>query len=200
MSIQLVGWALEQRTGSVSRKAVLIALANCTNHHTGLCCPSIKRIRAETELGESTVLRALTDLEDAGYITRDRRLRENGSFTTTVYRFPHSDQGVPPERGKGSPTVTPLEPEVEPEVKPSAAAPRARKPIWDCLSSIFGEPTTRSAQKVRGKVCAELAATQATPEEIIRRAKRWRLHFQGATMTDLSLAKHWDTLERSPLK
>ena len=99
MSVQLIAWALEQRTGSVSRKAVLLALANCANHHTGLCCPSLRRIREETELSENTVLRSLVDLEDAGYIVRERRQRENGSHTSTVYRFPHADGGVPPPRG-----------------------------------------------------------------------------------------------------
>jgi len=211
MSVQLLGWALEQRTGSVSRKAVLLALANCHNHHTGLCCPSLRRLREETELGESTVLRALKDLEDAGYIVRDRRRRQNGSHTSTVYRFPHTDGGVPPQRGKGSPTAGDLEPEVEPEVEQDlAAAPRnghrtrptreQRDAVWDTLTDIFGPALTRSAEQLRGKHVASLAEAGATREEIMRRAKAWPAHFDSATLTAAALEKHWDTLARKPLR
>jgi hypothetical protein len=68
------------------------------------------------------------------------------------------------------------------------------------LSAIFGEPTTRTACQVRGKVVASLRSARASPDEIVRRAKRWPLHFDTATLTDLALEKHWDTLDRKPLR
>lgn len=206
MSVQHIAWALEQSTGSVTRKAVLLCLANRTNSDTGLCCPSINRVAQETELHRATVIRALSDLETAGLIQKVERYRENGANTSNEYRFPSLSvrpplvaQSDPPSR-----VARPQEPELEPEVESTslAAAPRARprNPIWDTLTEVFGEPTTRSAQKVRGKVCSSLSAARASPEEIISRARRWPLHFDGATMTDLALEKHWDTLARQPLR
>ena len=211
MSIQLVAWALEQKTGSVSRKAVLIALANCHNHHTGLCCPSIRRIRAETECSESTVLRSLMDLETAGFIVREQRRRPNGSKTTTVYRFPHSEGGYPQGDGTPTPTVKGLEPEVRTGREPNlAASPRNGHPprrtkadlnaIWDAFTDIFGPVTTANGDTLRGRLVQELAAAGATPEEMVARAKTWPQHFDSATLTAPALVKHWDTLGRKPLR
>lgn len=201
MSIQLVAWALEQRTGSVSRKAVLLALANCHNHHTGLCCPSIKRIRLETECSESTVLRSLMELEDAGFIVREQRRRPNGSHTTTVYRFPHSEGGFPQGGGTPSPTVTPLEPEVRTGIEQDlAAAPRKRDEIWDTLTHVFGEPVTRTEQAGRGKVVSSLRMAKATPEEIIKRVNAWPNRYPDLILTPHALEKHWTALGRKPLR
>lgn len=201
MSIQLVGWALETPTGSVSRKAVLIALANATNHHTGLCCPSLKRLSVETDLSVSTVQRAIDGLIKMGLIAKSERRRENGSLTSNEYTFPTTPYG----HSDHSPlvTVTTPEPEVEPEVEPtSAAAPRKRAPNeqWEALKIMFGEPTTRSAQKLRGHIASELRAAGATGQEILARGKRWPHHFENATLTETALLKHWDRLGRKPLR
>jgi predicted transcriptional regulator len=85
MSYQLMAWACDQRTGSPTDKAVLLALANRANHDTGLCCPSVARIADETELGESTVKRALTRLVENGFVRRERRRREDGALGTYDY-------------------------------------------------------------------------------------------------------------------
>jgi len=88
MSVQLMAWAAEQKTGSIARKAVLLSLANAANHHTGRCFPSVARIARETEASERTVRRALDDLEAAGFITRERRRRDDGTLATYEYAFP----------------------------------------------------------------------------------------------------------------
>jgi hypothetical protein len=96
MSFQLMAWASEQRTGSPSRKAVLMALANAANHHSGKCHPSVARIAEETELSEPTVKRALADLAGAQLIARKRRRRQDGSLSTYEYTFPTRDHSEPP--------------------------------------------------------------------------------------------------------
>jgi hypothetical protein len=210
LSVQLLAWALEQRTGSVSRKAVLLALANCHNHHTGLCCPSIKRIRAETECSESTVLRSLMDLEAAGLIVREQRTRPNGSKTTTVYRFPHSDGGFPHSDGTPTPTVTVLEPEVRTGIEqPLAAAPQNRKrasrnhpmwdPVWQKLDHMFGPAETRSEQSKRAKVVQSLVEAGATPDEMHRRGLNWGNWYE-VPLTENALENHWSKLARKPLR
>ncbi len=51
----------------------------------GKCWPGVKRIAADLSLSRSTVKRALTDLEHAGFLTRQERRRENGSRTSNLY-------------------------------------------------------------------------------------------------------------------
>jgi hypothetical protein len=65
---------------------VLLALADHANEH-GLCWPSISILVRRANVGERTVQRALQSLESAGFVTRERRLRENGSDTSNLYRL-----------------------------------------------------------------------------------------------------------------
>ncbi len=51
----------------------------------GTCWPKIKSIAKDLNISQSTVKRALNELEKAGYITRKRRYRENGSYTSNLY-------------------------------------------------------------------------------------------------------------------
>lgn len=94
-----MGWASEQVTGSPTRKAVLLALANCANHHTGRCDPSIERLCAETELGATAVKTALTQLVADGLLSRERKRRADGSLGTYQYAFPQSRGDQPQTRG-----------------------------------------------------------------------------------------------------
>ena len=51
----------------------------------GKCWPGVKRIASDLHLSRRTAQRALADLEQAGYIRRDERFRENGSRTSNLY-------------------------------------------------------------------------------------------------------------------
>ena len=53
----------------------------------GRCWPAIGTIAAELGLSRSTVKRALADLHRAGLLTKERRWRENGSYTSNLYRI-----------------------------------------------------------------------------------------------------------------
>lgn len=92
-----MAWASQQKTGSPTKKAVLLALANRANHDTGDCHPSVDTIAEETELGTATVKRALKDLADDGFVVRTRRRRKDGSLGTYSYEFAtgseRADQG-----------------------------------------------------------------------------------------------------------
>lgn len=171
--------------------------------------PGQQRLGTMLGVTDRTIRDYLVELRDAGYIKVFRR----GRGQTNVYRIVQlklmsgpaeessglngSDrkQGSAVDRKQGSAKEYEVE---EDEVK--AAAPRKRNEIWDALSFVFGEPTTPSAVKVRGKVCAGLTAAGARPDQITARASAWPKHFDGATMTDLALEKHWDTLGRKPLR
>ena len=51
----------------------------------GKCWPGIKTIASDMKLSRSTVKRALTDLEKAGYLKKLPRYRANGSNTSNLY-------------------------------------------------------------------------------------------------------------------
>jgi DNA-binding MarR family transcriptional regulator len=54
--------------------------------HKGECWPGIKTIAKDLGLSRSTVKRAIADLEKHGYIEKKARYRENGSYTSNLYR------------------------------------------------------------------------------------------------------------------
>lgn len=68
MSFQAMTWAVEQVLPS-NQKIVLLMLANRTNHDTGRCDPSHKRLAFECGMGVSTLKRMITELEKGGYLT-----------------------------------------------------------------------------------------------------------------------------------
>ena len=56
----------------------------------GKCWPGIKTIASDMRLSRSTVKRALTDLEQHGYLQKIPRYRDNGSSTSNLYSVPCS--------------------------------------------------------------------------------------------------------------
>jgi hypothetical protein len=118
MSYQLMAWASEQTTGSGTRKAVLLALANHTSQHTGQCNPSIALIAEETEFSYRTVERALSDLCDLGFLERTRHRRMDGSLGVYEYTFPDTASPQPAavaaratcQSGRAEPGTTKPEP------------------------------------------------------------------------------------------
>ncbi|MBP3509316.1 helix-turn-helix domain-containing protein [Oscillibacter sp.] len=53
----------------------------------GRCWPGIKTIAAELSMSRSTVKRALDDLCKEGLISKEPRWRENGSYTSNLYKI-----------------------------------------------------------------------------------------------------------------
>ena len=51
------------------------------------CWPGIKTIASDLGLSKSTVKRAIADLEKHGYLEKEYRHRNNGSFTSNLYRM-----------------------------------------------------------------------------------------------------------------
>ena len=127
MSIRHVAWALDQKTGSPTRKSVLVALANYANDTTGKCCPHISTICDRTELSAATVKRALVDLVEAGLISdRTRNRRPDGTLGGYQYVLPNvryvAEEGVTPIPDPGI-AVRPQEPGTSLEPKTPPVAP-----------------------------------------------------------------------------
>lgn len=215
MSFVHVAWAFKQDVGNPTRKLVLVALAERCHKETLVCRPYIKTLSEDCNLSESGTRKAIKELCDAGVISRSRRRVSDGSYRGYDYFFPKLEivrqpaspgSGDPASPGDGQEPAVDL----EPEDQLLAAAPRQpsngkvskeqRDRIWDTLTDIFGPVTVKSKEQLRGKWVKELADAGATPDEMIRRAKSWPNHFDGATLTESALVKWWDTLGRKPLR
>lgn len=97
MSIPAVNWALSQRTGSSSKKAVLKCIAEWMIGERAVdCYPTVEQIAFETELNRQTVMEATRELAKAGLITK-RRVCKNLRWETH-----YSFVGYVPEEWIGS--------------------------------------------------------------------------------------------------
>jgi len=77
---------------------------------------------------------------------------------------------------------------------------RSPNPVWDALSEWFGEPATRTEQKLRGRIVASLNEAGATRALVHERCQAWPNLFPGATLTPTALEKHWTQLGLQPLQ
>lgn len=85
MSIAAINWVAKQRVGNSHAKALLFWLAFHHNAETGLCCPGIKTLQAEMEVGSvNTVRTAMRLLKKLGFITAQPELK-NGAIYRTLY-------------------------------------------------------------------------------------------------------------------
>jgi hypothetical protein len=67
-----MSWAKRQRTGSATRKLVLLTIADYANDD-GVAWPSQRTIAIEAELNERSIRRALEQMETAGLLWREKR-------------------------------------------------------------------------------------------------------------------------------
>lgn len=214
MSVHVLSWVLRESTAELGDRLVLLVLADHAREDGTSAWPSLETIAHQSRLSERQARRCLRNLEASGEIVETGRSRKG----THIYSFPkYRGDNMTPQGGtsatSGGDNMTPdplvvhpsgtsmaTPPPPEPKVKARDHERRRRNDLWDALSELFGEPTTRTAQTGRGKVCASLAAAGATPQDIYERAKRWALHYDHATLTEHALEKHWDTLPRKPLR
>lgn len=86
MSVQAVTWAMAADTKTSSMKLVLMCLANYAGRD-GTAHPGQKSIATESKLSLRTVNTCLKRLEEDGFITRKRRVRDDGSRTSDLYQL-----------------------------------------------------------------------------------------------------------------
>jgi DNA-binding transcriptional MocR family regulator len=119
MSWSALAWATDSDLGSSTTKFILILLANKADENFS-CYPSIRTLMAESGAGRSTVLRALRDLEERGFISRRPQFHDSGARRSTRYflnhpQVPHFSAG--PDAGPPGPDLTPPGP--DPDRTPS---------------------------------------------------------------------------------
>lgn len=86
MSIKALNWAWEQATTSSGQKLVLLALADHANDD-GHCWPGMKRIADKCAMSARQVSSHVANLEKAGLVTLNRRIKENNQYSTYDYQL-----------------------------------------------------------------------------------------------------------------
>ena len=110
MSFKVMAWASQQKTGSPTRKLILLLLADRSNDE-GYCWPSIKTIAEDCELKRDAVIRNIKRLEQDGFISIVRR-KKDGVNLPNHYRLnieagSSSNQGVVAQKYQGSSSKRP---------------------------------------------------------------------------------------------
>lgn len=100
MSVQALSCALTTRGVSASEKLLLLVLANYADDSMA-CWPSHKRLAEDTCLSQRTILTLLKGLEERGVLTRQERVRKDGSRSSDIITL-HLGGAIispPPETG-----------------------------------------------------------------------------------------------------
>lgn len=94
MSVKASNWAWDIPLKPTA-KLVLLRLADFANEHGG-CFASYDRLTSDVNVSKNTIIKALKDLEDAGYLTKTKNLRDNGGFSANSFVLNMFTQDVVP--------------------------------------------------------------------------------------------------------
>ena len=111
MNTKAVAWAANQEIGSTVAKLVLLQLALQVDGSFA-CLLSVRKLARAASSGQSTVRRALKELERRGFVTRDYQFDESGSQRSSRYLLNHpAAQHLPAANRSGDPLdlVLPLD-------------------------------------------------------------------------------------------
>ena len=175
-------------------KLVAFTLSLHMSERGDSCFPSIDTLADETSLHHDTVKTHLAKLAAAGWISKtyDRSVKGRGTRVYYAAAIPSTGADDPPPYESVNEDVNESD-----ETSSRAEAPTMAKAQRDALfQSIvsacgmeYGEMTKRQ-QRSCAVAMAELAAVQATPEEVHRRSLIYRQKFECA-LTPNALANQW---------
>lgn len=77
MSLECMAWAVKQTAGSTLKKAVLMNMANSTNHQTGICRPRMKLMAEEIESTVPAIQKAISEMAAQGLLEEVKRMRDD---------------------------------------------------------------------------------------------------------------------------
>jgi len=210
-------WAWEQHLDP-SDKLVLLALANRSNHETGVCFPGQKLIAKECCMSDRSVRRHLKNLEALGLIERRARMRKEGrGRTSDEYRIAYfqgdnlsaysgptgqtdttNRTNLHDQPDTGVRTRTEREPKEE-TLAPAAQEKPAKKKdeLFESIAEACGidiRQLTGSSRGQLNKAAKELRDIGAKPGDVHAKAKAYRKQYENAVLTPSALVKHWPSL------
>jgi len=150
MSVVAVKWAVNQRAGSASAKAVLFVLAEAANSRTGACYPSQATIAERAELAPRSVWEAMRELERGGLIRRSARRDRRGHRTTDLITLNMGGQLASPATRDDEPQLA-LDATRDDEPQLATDAVPTRSSCESLLAPGAKEPGRRGTRKRTGK-------------------------------------------------
>ncbi|HMJ79251.1 MAG TPA: helix-turn-helix domain-containing protein [Iamia sp.] len=153
MSVEAIVWAKRTRAGSANRKLLLLILADYADENWS-CFPGQRLLADQTELGERTVRRILSEMETDGLFRREHRQRADGSRTSDRFIL----AGVEAEKAQ-DPTGQPRQPTGQPR-QSNRPAVAGREPTGDPQVEPQGSPLPPAGQ---------LALVSDHPPPVVRR-------------------------------
>src|SRR5829696_1943073 len=94
MSNEAIDWVVQTHAPDPNAKLVLFTLASYANTERK-AWPSLTTLTLVTQLDRRTVMRKLTELAQAGLITRQRSRNDAKVWSTTTYALNLPDLGAP---------------------------------------------------------------------------------------------------------
>lgn len=196
-------WAQRTTFGSPTRKVLMLLVADYADEDWS-CYPGQATLAERTELGERTVRRLLAELEEEGWLRRERRQRPDGYRTSDrifILRDGPSEQPAtvaapdlpaneaapyrPPDAALPASVAAQEEPSVEPPVEPPvlfrapATIPPPRQghgPGWDLTFTAFWDVYPRKAGKAAARRAWDkaLRRVHGNADVIVAGAMRYR--------------------------
>ena len=183
-------------------------LSRLADNDTGRSWPSRRTLAERLGCSADSIDRAKAELVTIGALTVEQRVREDGSYSTSLYtlrRIPpvrtgaeggrSVAEGYPQDCGGDSREVADAELDlVEPDQEqvPVATRPRARFVEYDALVAVFGEPGTKAEAAFYAKTARALRDDGKTVDEITARGQVARGRWPECTVA--VLANRWSTL------
>tara|TARA_R100001377_G_C3163791_1_gene100603 strand:- start:60 stop:923 length:864 start_codon:yes stop_codon:yes gene_type:complete len=90
MSYEAAAWAIQQKPNTAHEKLVLIAIADCFNKNNSRCDPSIAHLADVCLCNTRTVMRAIQNLEDQGFIGAVKKLGIRTKYTIKAVTLSHA--------------------------------------------------------------------------------------------------------------
>lgn len=103
MSFQAMAWAVKQKVGNATGKAILLMLANYADED-GRCFPSQETLATECECSKRSVLDWLQKFEDMGILKRDRRHGSGGYRRSDILTLSLSAAFSPENNSRENPS------------------------------------------------------------------------------------------------
>jgi Helix-turn-helix domain len=193
---------------------------------SGECWPSIPTLAERAGVSEATIHRGLRTLRAAGAVEVSARITPFGASRSNLYvlRMDPPDksacQGVTSDRGEGVTSdrgrVSAVTPPIgsrrrgsrrtEPEGSVASASKALRDELWQALGRVvqWGGPDggpergDRAGETRFGRAVRAFSDVGATPDEVERRAERYRRLMPTVALTPEAFVKWWSALGEDP--
>lgn len=166
-----------------------------------------EELAKQTPEGQDAMRTVLKELVTLGYLVREKRQTENGTWVTdsVLYEVPDTEGGKPPTgQPKGGFPTAGFPPSKNPKTETKtnswekSGRPRQKRPqdpLWDALVEALGYgPATASERGAWNGALKQLREVDASPEDIADRCAEYRKRWPKVALTPPALAKHWSEL------